>query len=335
MNEDLLAAGSQASLIQHAIFVAKPVKTKTKETSSRATRLSKKSSSDDEQTNTDKEKDSQGSDKEVSQKGAEAKGPSEFEKSDEEDTSTPLDRKSKKPRSQQQVLLVEAQARVEERKKMLAEARTAKAATKKSKPQTMEEARLARLEKAKALLEERRRIKSKQKAQEVDLTSQSLEEHREKETVDITSHVEHLKKIQREKHLEEQRAAALAQEKIKESMKRTAEPAALEPQEARSAHKYKNMDWQGQQLTEQIMQYALLSAALVAFLAGYLTGSFQLMIQVYGALVVVVLLVVVPDWGCFNRHPMQWLDPKVAAESSSKSKPQVAATKKPTKAAKK
>ncbi|MCO5549175.1 hypothetical protein L7F22_002642 [Adiantum nelumboides] len=105
--------------------------------------------------------------------------------------------------------------------------------------------------------------------------------------------------------------------------------------EARSAHKYKNMDWQGQQLAEQIMQYALLLAALVAFLAGYLTRSFQLMIQVYGALVVVVLLVVVPDWGCFNRHPMQWLDPKVAAESSSKSKPQVAAIKKPTKAAKK
>ncbi|MCO5586031.1 hypothetical protein L7F22_039968 [Adiantum nelumboides] len=171
MIEDLPTIGSQASLIQHAKFVAKPIKTKTTATSSRATRSSKKNSSDDEKTDTDKEQDSQGSGKEASPKGAEAKGPSEFEKNDEEDTSTPLDKKSKKPRSEQQVLLTEAQARVEERKKMLAEARAAKAVAKSLKPQTMEEARLARIEKAKALQEERRRIKSEQKAQEVDLTS--------------------------------------------------------------------------------------------------------------------------------------------------------------------
>ncbi|MCO5567075.1 hypothetical protein L7F22_020760 [Adiantum nelumboides] len=95
MIKDLPTVGSQASLIQHAKFVAKLVKTTTIATSSRATRSSKKSLSDDKRTDTDKERDSQGSDKEESQKGVEAKGPSEHEKSDEEETSAPLDKRAR------------------------------------------------------------------------------------------------------------------------------------------------------------------------------------------------------------------------------------------------
>ncbi|MCO5592236.1 hypothetical protein L7F22_046234 [Adiantum nelumboides] len=79
MIEDLPTAGSQASLIQHARFVPKAVKTTTTTTSLRTTRSTKKSSSDDEKTNTDKDEDSEGSDKEKSQKRAEAKGPSGHE----------------------------------------------------------------------------------------------------------------------------------------------------------------------------------------------------------------------------------------------------------------
>ncbi|MCO5597767.1 hypothetical protein L7F22_051849 [Adiantum nelumboides] len=109
---------------------------------------------------TEKEQDSKGSDKEEgSQKGAEAKGPLEHEPSDQEDTSTPLDRKIKKPRTTEQILLDEAMARVEARKKKLAVARAAKAA-KINKPTTMEEARKARMEKAKAIQEERRRLEA-------------------------------------------------------------------------------------------------------------------------------------------------------------------------------
>ncbi|MCO5571381.1 hypothetical protein L7F22_025121 [Adiantum nelumboides] len=95
---------------------------------------------------------------------------------------------------------------------------------------------------AKALQEERRRIKSEQKSQEVDLTSQSPKEPREKETVDITGHLEHVKKLQREKHLEEQRAAALVREKIKENLKRTAEQAILESQEGEPKKQHREED---------------------------------------------------------------------------------------------
>ncbi|MCO5599697.1 hypothetical protein L7F22_053802 [Adiantum nelumboides] len=221
MIDDLPTAGSQASLIQHARFVPKAVKTTTTATSSRSTRSSKKSSSDDEKTETDKEQDFESSDKEEgSQQEAEAKGPSEHEPSEEEDTSIPLDRKSKKPQSAKKILLDEAMAWVEARKKALVDARATKT-TKSTKPMTLEEARKIRLEKAKALQEERRRIEAEQKAQE-DIEAQGAQITKEKEIVDLTGTIKHMTKAEWERHLEEQRAAKLAREKIKEALKRKA-----------------------------------------------------------------------------------------------------------------
>ncbi|MCO5588881.1 hypothetical protein L7F22_042842 [Adiantum nelumboides] len=78
------------------------VKTTTIAASSRTTRSTKKSSSDDERTDTYKDQGLEESDQEDSQKAAEAPRPLEHEQSDEEDTSTPLDKKSKKPRTIEQ-----------------------------------------------------------------------------------------------------------------------------------------------------------------------------------------------------------------------------------------
>ncbi|MCO5604044.1 hypothetical protein L7F22_058201 [Adiantum nelumboides] len=172
----------------------KSVKTTTTTTSSRSTRSSKKSSSDEERTDTDKEQGLEDFDKEEgSQKEAKAKGPSKHEPSDEEDTSTPLDRKSKKPRSAEQIILDEAMARVKAQRKVLADARVAKAAAKLTKPMTMEEARKDRIE--------RRKLEAKQKAQEEAASTQSAQVTTEKEIVDLIGHIEHLKKIQRDKTL--------------------------------------------------------------------------------------------------------------------------------------
>ncbi|MCO5599627.1 hypothetical protein L7F22_053733 [Adiantum nelumboides] len=237
MIEDLPAANSQAALIQNAKLVAHPMRTTTSATSSRATRSTKKqSSNNDERIDIDKEKSPNGSD-DGSSKESQARGSSKFEKSDEEDVSTPLKRKgtekTRVPRSELQVAYVEAQARVEERRKKLATAREAKSATTKGPTvQTIEQERQARIKKAKKLQAERQRIATtEQKAQEVDISSQSTQGPKEKEVVDIIGHIEHLKKIQREKNLEEQRAAALAREKIKEGLKRTNKEAVLEPRE--------------------------------------------------------------------------------------------------------
>ncbi|MCO5568842.1 hypothetical protein L7F22_022543 [Adiantum nelumboides] len=173
MIEDLPAAGSQASLIQHARFVPKAMKTATTAASSRTTRSTKKSSSDDEKTDTDKDQESNDSKKEeTSQKGAEAPGPSEHEPSDQEDTSTPLDRK---------------------------DAGAAKEAAKKlAQKMATEEARKAKLEKAKALQEERRRLEAEKRAQEEAAAAQGVQA-KEKEIVDLSGTIEHLKMIEREK----------------------------------------------------------------------------------------------------------------------------------------
>ncbi|MCO5564713.1 hypothetical protein L7F22_018380 [Adiantum nelumboides] len=183
--------------------------------------------SDDERTDTDKDYDSDESIKEDNQKGAEAKGPFEHERSDKEDTSTPLDKESKKPKTTEQILMDEAMTSIEARKKELADARAAKAA-KTSKPTTMEEARKLRLEKAKALQEERRRLEAEKKAQE-EATAAQVAQTKEKEVIDLFGTIEYLKNIEREKHLEEQRAAQLAREKIKEALSRKAEGPILEP----------------------------------------------------------------------------------------------------------
>ena len=85
------------------------------------------------------------------------------------------------------------------------------------------------------------------------------------------------------------------------------------------------MDWQGQKLAEQIMQIMLLVFAVIAFVAGYVLGSFQMMILVYGGGVTLTTLITVPNWPFFNRHPLNWLD---SSEAEKHPKPQVAVSSK-------
>jgi signal peptidase complex subunit 1 len=49
-------------------------------------------------------------------------------------------------------------------------------------------------------------------------------------------------------------------------------------------------------------------------------ADFQLMLFVYAGGVVLTALVTVPNWPCFNRHPLKWLD---AAEADRHPRPPV------------
>ncbi|KAL3835681.1 hypothetical protein ACJIZ3_010417 [Penstemon smallii] len=69
------------------------------------------------------------------------------------------------------------------------------------------------------------------------------------------------------------------------------------------------MDWQGQKLAEQLMQLMLVIFGVVAFITGYVLGSFQTMMLIYGAGVVLTSLIIVPNWPFFNRSHLKWLDP--------------------------
>ncbi|MCD9643119.1 hypothetical protein HAX54_030272 [Datura stramonium] len=72
------------------------------------------------------------------------------------------------------------------------------------------------------------------------------------------------------------------------------------------------MDWQGQKLVEQLMQTLLVSFAVVAFLIGYMLGSFQTMLLTYAGGVVFTALVTIPNWPVYNRNSLNWLDPSLA-----------------------
>ncbi|KAK4749180.1 hypothetical protein SAY87_026629 [Trapa incisa] len=80
------------------------------------------------------------------------------------------------------------------------------------------------------------------------------------------------------------------------------------------------MDWQGQKLSEQLMQIMLLAFAVGAFATGYVIGSFQMMMLIYAGGVVLTTLITVPNWPFYNRHQLNWLDP---SEAEKHPKPQV------------
>lgn len=76
------------------------------------------------------------------------------------------------------------------------------------------------------------------------------------------------------------------------------------------------MDWQGQKLTELLMQYMLFGSALLGFLLGYFFESYRLMMWFNLVGVVLTFIITVPDWWFFNRHPVQWLPPR-SSESAT------------------
>ncbi|XP_031481571.1 signal peptidase complex subunit 1-like isoform X2 [Nymphaea colorata] len=89
------------------------------------------------------------------------------------------------------------------------------------------------------------------------------------------------------------------------------------------------MDWQGQKLSENLMQAMLAIFAFIAFVTGYMMSSFQNMLIIYAAGVLLTMLITVPNWPFFNRHQLNWLDPSLA-ELNPKPDIQTSNTKKRT-----
>lgn len=67
------------------------------------------------------------------------------------------------------------------------------------------------------------------------------------------------------------------------------------------------MDFKGQKLSEGLSQWILLIFAVGGFFAGYLSGSFKLMMNCFYAGCIMSFLVAVPDWPWFNLAPLKWI----------------------------
>ncbi|KAJ0988873.1 hypothetical protein J5N97_007229 [Dioscorea zingiberensis] len=79
--------------------------------------------------------------------------------------------------------------------------------------------------------------------------------------------------------------------------------------EVHSIPKNAKMDWQGQRRAEMLMQVMLVVFGVVALVVGYSMGSFRTMMLIYAGGVTLTALITVPNWPCFNRHPLTWLEP--------------------------
>ena len=60
-------------------------------------------------------------------------------------------------------------------------------------------------------------------------------------------------------------------------------------------------------MAERMYQVILVIAGIIAFLAGYLSGSFDTMSYIFTCGVIVAVILCVPDWNYFNQHPIKWL----------------------------
>eukprot|EP00793_Prasinoderma_coloniale_P000448 PRCOL_00005433-RA len=86
------------------------------------------------------------------------------------------------------------------------------------------------------------------------------------------------------------------------------------------------MDFKGQELSEQLYQGIVFAFMLLALVIGYVRESYNLMLVVYAAGVLLAFVAAVPDWPYFNQNPVKWLpsaeklDGKEAVGDGDKSK---------------
>ncbi|KAF9817908.1 hypothetical protein IEO21_03102 [Rhodonia placenta] len=67
------------------------------------------------------------------------------------------------------------------------------------------------------------------------------------------------------------------------------------------------IDFEGQNLVEQIVRITLFAATVVSFLLGFALQSLQVTFGAFSVVTVALFLVVLPPWPMYNRYPVQWL----------------------------
>jgi len=73
---------------------------------------------------------------------------------------------------------------------------------------------------------------------------------------------------------------------------------------------HKNIDFEGQRVTEKATHYVLIIVSVLSFLIGFALQSLQATFVLFGASTLVLALVIVPPWPVYNAHPVKWLPRK-------------------------
>ncbi|KAF8579142.1 microsomal signal peptidase [Ramaria rubella] len=76
------------------------------------------------------------------------------------------------------------------------------------------------------------------------------------------------------------------------------------------------IDFEGQKLVDQITRYVLISSTIFSFLAGVISQSLRISFGVFSFGTLLLVLIVVPPWPLFNRHPVKWLPVREESKKS-------------------
>ncbi|KAL3765037.1 hypothetical protein ACHAWU_009405 [Discostella pseudostelligera] len=68
------------------------------------------------------------------------------------------------------------------------------------------------------------------------------------------------------------------------------------------------MDYQGQKLSENLFYYIILLFGSIGWVYGYFLQDFTYVFYSWSVGVVISIVLCVPDWPIYNRHPIKWLE---------------------------
>lgn len=68
------------------------------------------------------------------------------------------------------------------------------------------------------------------------------------------------------------------------------------------------MDYEGQRLSELFFYWIILAFGGVGWIIGYFRQDFTIVFQCWLVGVVISVVLCVPDWPFYNRHPVKWLE---------------------------
>ncbi|KAA8494266.1 Signal peptidase complex subunit 1 [Porphyridium purpureum] len=74
------------------------------------------------------------------------------------------------------------------------------------------------------------------------------------------------------------------------------------------------MDLRGQYLAERVFMIAQPLALVLSYMAGYLASDTRLVLIAYAAISAISLLVCVPSWPMYRRHPLQFVPQPPSSE---------------------
>ncbi len=68
------------------------------------------------------------------------------------------------------------------------------------------------------------------------------------------------------------------------------------------------MDYRGQQFSEYLYYFLTIFFGAVAWVVGYMYNDFQLTVNGWAIGLVLAILLCIPDWPMYNKHPVKWAE---------------------------